>query len=192
MSLLICQPYSLLTSSGLVLFAWLVTMGNPVFAQDFKPVYRCPGPPVLYTDALTSVEARERGCRGIEGAPITIVQTPRAVPKPASGAPSTTSATVPATAPTPVASGRPTERVDPAAQRARDSDARRILGDELRREEERLAVLQRDFNNGEPERRGDERNAQKYLDRVAEMKASIARKEADIAAIKREIGKLPQ
>ena len=176
------------TAFGLMLLGWLVTLSNPVFAQDFKPVYRCPGPPVLYTDALTLVEARERGCRGIEGAPITIVQTPRAVSKPASGAPSTTSAT----APTPVAGGRPTERVDPAAQRARDSDARRILGDELRREEERLALLQRDFNNGEPERRGDERNAQKYLDRVAEMKASIARKEADIAAIKREIGKLPQ
>jgi hypothetical protein len=36
---------------------------------------------------------------------------------------------------------RPGEaRVDPAAQRARDSDARRILADELKREEERLAA----------------------------------------------------
>jgi hypothetical protein len=54
---------------------------------------------------------------------------------------------------------RPAEaRVDPASQRARDSDARRILTDELKREEERLAQLQKDYNNGEPERRGDERN----------------------------------
>ncbi len=91
------------------------------------------------------------------------------------------------------ASARPGDtRVDPAAQRARDSDARRILGEELQREEQRLAELQKEFNNGEPERRGDERNYQKYLDRVADMKAGIARKEADIAAIKREIGKLPQ
>jgi hypothetical protein len=30
------------------------------------------------------------------------------------------------------------------------------------------------------------------LDRVAELKAGITRKEADIAAIRREIGKLPQ
>ena len=82
-------------------------------------------------------------------------------------------------------------RVDPSAQRARDNDARRILADELRREEERLAALQKEFNNGEPERRGDERNYQRYLDRVAELKAGILRKESDIAAIKRELAKLP-
>jgi hypothetical protein len=84
------------------------------------------------------------------------------------------------------------ERVHPAAQRARDSDARRILADELAREEGRLVELRREFNNGEPERRGDERNYQRYLDRVAEMRAGIARKEADIAALKRELAKLPQ
>jgi hypothetical protein len=140
-----------------------------------RAVYRCPGPPVLYTDALTAQEARERGCRTIEGAPITIV--PAVKPRPAPAA-------------NPVL--KPGEgRVDPAEQRARDSDARRILGDELRREEERLAALRKDFNNGEPERNGDERNFQRYLDRVAELKAAIARKEADVAAIKRELGKLP-
>ena len=58
--------------------------------------------------------------------------------------------------------------------------------DELRKEEERLSALQKDYNNGEPERRGDERNYQRYLDRVAEMKAAITRKEADISALKRE------
>ena len=35
------------------------------------------------------------------------------------------------------------------------------------------------------------RNYQKYLDRVAEMKAEIARNESDIAGIRREIGRLP-
>jgi len=44
----------------------------------------------------------------------------------------------------------------------------------------------------EPERRGDERNYARYLDRVASLKASITRKEADIAAIRRELAKLPQ
>ena len=51
--------------------------------------------------------------------------------------------------------------------------------------------MRKEYNNGEPERRGDERNFQKYQDRVAEMKSAIARKESDIAAIKREISKLP-
>jgi hypothetical protein len=145
-------------------------------AQD-KPVYRCPGPPVLYTDALTPAEARDKGCRTIEGTPITVV--PATKPR----------AAAPASAPAP-RSGEGT-RVDPAEQRARDSDARRILGEELNREEERLAQLKRDFNNGQPERNGDERNYQKYLDRVADMKAAILRKEADVAAIRRELGKLP-
>ncbi len=145
-------------------------------AQDTKPVYRCPGPPVLYTDALSAQEARDKGCRTIEGAPITIMQAP---PRPRPGTAVASAASRPGDA-----------RVDPASQRARDSDARRILGDELRREEERLAAMQAEFNNGEPERRGDERNYARYAERLAEMKAAIQRKEADIAAIKREIAKL--
>ena len=146
-------------------------------AQD-KPVYRCPGPPVLYTDALGAQEARDKGCRTIEGALITIVQSPK--PRPVAS-------TVAAAG----SASRPGDsRVDPAAQRARDSDARRILADELKREEDRLAAMQVDYNNGEPERRGDERNFSKYTERTAEMKAAIQRKEADVAAIKREIAKL--
>jgi hypothetical protein len=152
-------------------------------AQSSRPVYRCPGPPVLYTDAISAAEADKRGCRTIEAAPITIIQGPRpAAP-----------ATKPGAAPGPgAAASRPADqRVSPADQRSRDSDARRILEAELKREEEKLGALQREFNNGEPERRGDERNYQRYVDRVEEMKAGIARKESDIAAIKRELAKLP-
>lgn len=165
-------------------WALLVACVPPVAAQSpagaaASQVYRCPGPPVLYTDALSPAEAKERGCRTIEGSPITIIQAPR--PR------------VPASAPPAAAAApRPADsKVDPASQRQRDGEARRILLDELKREEDRLAVLQKDYNNGEPERRGDERNYQRYLDRVAEMKAAITRKEADISALKREIAKLP-
>jgi hypothetical protein len=150
-------------------------------APAVATVYRCPGPPVLYTDALSAQEARDRGCRTIEGAPITVVQG-RARPATAASGASANGSAAP----------RPAEaRVDPAAQRARDSDARRILTEELQREEQRLAALQKDYNNGQPERRGDERNYQRYLDRVAEMKAAITRKEADVTALKRELAKLP-
>lgn len=151
----------------------------PALAQSAN-VFRCPGPPVLYTDALSPEEARERGCRTIEGAPITIVQTPR--PRPAAAASGAASGGV-------ARSGD--AKVDPAAQRQRDSDARRILEAELRREEDRLAGLKREFNNGEPERLGSERNYQTYLDRVASMKAGITRSESDVAALKRELAKLP-
>jgi hypothetical protein len=141
------------------------------------PVYRCPGPPVLYTDALSAQDAKERNCRTIENAPITIVQPPK--PRPVA---------VTTRPPTPRSAD---QKVEPSEQRERDSDARRILEAELKKEEERLEELKREYNNGEPERRGEERNYQRYLDRVADMKAGIERKEDDIAAIKRELAKLP-
>jgi hypothetical protein len=169
----------MVSSKRCALFLALPTLISlsPAWAQE-KPVYRCPGPPVLYTDSLNAQEAKERNCRTIEGAPITIVSAPKPRPSVAS-----TSA---------VAASKPGEsRIDPADQRARDSDAKRILADELRREEDRLAALRKDFNNGEPERNGDERNFQKYQERVNEMKSALARKEADVAAIKRELAKLP-
>ena len=71
-----------------------------------------------------------------------------------------------------------------------EAEARRILTSELRREEERLEQLRREFNNGEPERRGDERNFALYQQRVAEMRALIARKEADVTALRRELARL--
>jgi hypothetical protein len=148
-----------------------------------KTVYRCPGDPVLYTDALTPQQAKERGCKPIENAPVTIVQTNRPRP-PASGDGGEATGTAP---PPPSAQAR----VAPDQQRERDRDARRILQGELQREQEALVALRTEYNDGQPERRGDERNYQRYLDRVAELKASIARKEADIAAIRRELAKLP-
>ena len=142
-------------------------------------VYRCPGPPILYTDAISATEAKEKNCRTIEGAPVTIVQTAKPAPRKSEASSAR--------------EGRgPESKVDPNAQRQRDGDARRLLEAELQREEARLADLQREFNNGEPERRGEERNAQKYLDRVTDMRASIARKQDDIAAITRELAKMPQ
>ncbi len=165
------------------------TVASSAAADASRPVYRCPGPPVLYTDALTPEEARARDCRTIEGAPVTVVQGPR--PRAASAPPP--ASRPPGTPPTPPAAsgGGAGTRIDPAVQKARDSDARRILEAELKRDEQALADMKREYNNGEPERRGDERNYARYLERVAEMKAAIGRKEADIAAIRRELAKLP-
>ena len=168
-STLVCRARRFAVGSALA--GVVAALAPAAHAQPAKPVYRCPGPPVLYTDALSADEARRRGCTTLEGAPVTVVQLPR--PRAASAA----------------AAGA--SRVDAAAQRERDSDARRILSDELQREEERLARLRQEFNGGQPERRGDERNYQKYLDRVAEMRATLTRREADVAALKRELAKLP-
>ena len=160
---------------------WCLLAAPAAWAQTAAPtiVYRCPGNVYTSSTDLPAKQAEEKGCKVIEGAPVTIVNTAKPVPRAREG--------------TPVPSTGPREgKVDPTAQRQRDGDARRLLEAELKREEGRLSELQREFNNGEPERRGDERNAQKYLDRVAEMRSAITRKQEDIAAIKREIDKLAQ
>jgi hypothetical protein len=173
---------------------WALLGASAGWAQQTREVYRCPGNPVLYTDSLSAKEAREKGCTPLVSVPITVVggtgpRPPVAAKAPSAGAPRSSSSNSNERGSSQRSSD---ERVSASEQRARDSDARRILEAELKREEQQLTALQKEYNNGEPERRGDERNYQKYVDRVAEMKAGIARKEADIAAIKRELGKLPQ
>ncbi|CAN5255146.1 hypothetical protein BH11PSE9_BH11PSE9_37590 [soil metagenome] len=142
---------------------------------DGGVMYRCPGND--YTNALSAKEAKDKGCHPLDAPPLTIIQGYK--PRAASG-----------TA-VPPSSGPAATRIDPAEQRARDSDARRILEAELARENERLAAMKAEYNNGEPERRGDEKNFQKYIDRVADLKTAIARKESDIVALKRELAKTP-
>ncbi|PJI97016.1 hypothetical protein CLU85_1778 [Acidovorax sp. 69] len=143
------------------------------WAQD--RIYRCGNE---YTNNAS--QAKERGCKLVEGGNVTVVQGSR----PASGAaPSGASAaTSPATAP----------KVSNNDQKARDSDARAILESELRKAEGRHADLVKEYNGGAPERNAlDLRNPQRYLERTAELKASVARSESDIAGIKREIARLP-
>ena len=158
-------------SSVIPCLAAVLLVGSAAQAADGCVMYRCPGNE--YNNTLSPKEAKDKGCKTIDGAPITVIQgtKPRA----------------PATS-----SGPTGSKIDPADQKSRDSDARRILEVELRREEDRLVALRAEFNNGEPERQGNEKNYQKYLDRVTELKTSIARKEGDVAALKREIGKYPQ
>lgn len=81
-------------------------------------------------------------------------------------------------------------RVDSTTQKARDNDRMQILLDEMKTEEKKLAELKKEFNNGEPERQGNERNYAKYQERVASMKEDMNRAEKNIEALKREIGNL--
>ena len=170
---------SLHTHTRLCIAAILACVGAGAGAADSVDttvLYRCPGND--YRNTITAKEAEKLGCRKVEGAPVTVIQSTR--PRTAPSTTTTTSASA--------ASG---VRVDPVAQRARDTDARRILESELRSEEAKLAAMQKEFNGGQPDRLGDEKNYQKYLDRVGEMRASIERKQIDIAALRREIQKLP-
>lgn len=141
-----------------------------------QTIYRCAGN--VYTNDAT--EAKAKGCKTMEGGNITIVQGTRV--NGANAAPVSSTVRV-ATA--------PNTRVADEEQRNRDADARAILEAELKKAESRQAELVKEFNGGEPEKMGPEhRNYQKYLDRVAELKASIARNESDIAGIRRELSRV--
>lgn len=81
-------------------------------------------------------------------------------------------------------------RVDSATQRSRDNDRRAVLEHELQAEEAKLAALRAEYNNGEPERQGNERNYQKYLDRTNALRDDIARTEANAASLRRELANM--
>ena len=48
-------------------------------------------------------------------------------------------------------------KIDSGTQKVRDNDRMQILSEEMKLEERKLASLKQEFNNGEPERRGDAR-----------------------------------
>ncbi len=120
-----------------------------------------------------------KGCKKIDLPGITMIPAPPSAKKP-----------VVQTAAKSAASPSDFPKVDGDTQKARDNDRRQILLDEMKSEEQKLANLKREYNSGEPERRGDERNFARYQERVAAMKDDIGRTEKNIEALKREIGNL--
>ncbi len=70
----------------------------------------------------------------------------------------------------------------------KDQERKLILQNELNLKKRNLAELEKTYNNGQPERLGDEKNYQKYLDRVEGLKKDMIRTQGDIQAITREMG----
>lgn len=170
----------LLTTCLPLAAAVLGAVALPASAQD--RIYRCGNE---YTNQIKG----RSDCKLVEGGNVTIVRgtAPAAAPAPAPVTRSASTGAAPRTASAPASA----PRIDTPEQRARDSDAKAILEQELRRAEARQAELTKEYNNGEPDKIGGEaRNYQKYLDRVAEMKASLARNQSDIDGLKRELSRL--
>ena len=155
--------------SSLVAAALLALVAGGAAAAEMSTYYQCPGN--VFTNTITPKEAEAKGCKAM----VTKQPTTIPAPKPRGAA----------AAPGPSASSK----VDAQEQKARDSDARKILQDELIKAQAQLDALQKEYNNGQPERKGDEKNYQKYLDRTADLKAQITRTESDISAITRELAK---
>lgn len=76
-------------------------------------------------------------------------------------------------------------------QKARDSERRRILMAEMDAENKSLEEAKKALSDGEAVRLGDERNYQKYLDRIQGLKDNVALHERNIDALRKELSKLP-
>ena len=151
-----------------------LVMVAPAMAQD--AIYRCGNEYI--NDASV---AKQRGCKLMQGGNITVIQGT----KPQQSSNSATKASASSSS---RSSG---SRIDTADQRSRDSDARAILDAELKKAQDRLDQAKKAYANGEPEKEGIEgRNHQRYLDRVAELKAAKERAESDVSSISRELGRL--
>ena len=156
-------------------YAYLIPLVATLFvANSFSQerIYRCGNE---YTNTVPN--AQTLGCKLMAGGNLTVVQGTRPV----------------VSAPVRVATASSAgQRVNAGEQKSRDSDTRQILEAELKKAEARQADLLKEYNNGEPDMQGGEaRNHQKYLNRVTELKASLARNESDIAGIRRELGRVP-
>lgn len=140
----------------------------------------------------TYTDSPGKGCRRLDLPAAISMPAPRpqgaaAAPRPAKrgqDGPDTAQASAPPAA----AAGFP--RVDNATQKARDADRRAILEQELRAETQKLDALRKEYNNGEPERRGDERNYAKYQERTAQMKGDLNRAQQNVEALTRELANL--
>ena len=140
-------------------------------APSWAQVYKCTGPDGVVEYTNTPGNPKNSGtCRPMNSQTISTIPAP-SIPKQ-----------------TPrEASGSNFPKVAPSAQKARDADRRAILSEEFDKEKQRLSALMAEYNNGQPERLGSERNYQKYLDRVERLKTDIARAEANLVMIRREL-----
>ncbi|PIG08285.1 hypothetical protein [Comamonas sp. 26] len=166
----------------LYVLSLLLAASGAVFAQD--AIYRCGNE---YTNNVA--QAKAKGCKPVDGGGVTVIHGTRSS---GSGSAGTTAAPAKPKAASSSSAAPAPVRSDNAAQKARDSDARAILQSELSKAQARLSELKAEYNDGNPVRTALElRNPQGYPERVAKLKADLARQESDVAGIKRELDRLP-
>jgi hypothetical protein len=166
-------------TAKLVLGLFLISncVGNSAWARS--DVYLC-------VDANGKKEYKNtgnvKGCTKLDFPSATPIAAPApsANRKPATSTTSAKAVNVPSNFP----------KIDESAQKARDSDRKQILLDEHKSEEQKLASLIKEFNNGAPERRAEDKTQERYLERVQHMRADISRAEKNLEALKRELSKI--
>ena len=140
-----------LPTSTVLLLALACAAGAGAAAEG-TVTYRCPNND--YKNTISAKEAEKLGCKKLEGAPVTVIQMTK---------PRQQGTAVPAAA----ASGA----AGSIRRRSARATAMPVASSRTscRTEEERLAALKKEYNNGQPERQGNEQNYQKYVDRVGQL-----------------------
>lgn len=140
------------------------------FAASAQTIYKC-------TDAgggtLISNSKVNKNCVAVS----TSADSPMSAPKARSGA---------AANPTP--SSFP--KVQEGDQKARDTDRKRILEQEMAGEQRSLEQAKKELADQEAVRSGDERNYQRVLDRLQPYKDRVAQHERNLQAIQKELNNL--
>jgi vacuolar-type H+-ATPase subunit I/STV1 len=96
----------------------------------------------------------------------------------------------------PPAAGRPAQpqaglqKIDEQTQKRRDDDRRRILEQELASEQQQLEAARKELATQEATRMGDERNYQRYVDRVQPYRDRVSNHERNIQALQQELANL--
>jgi len=165
---------------GRAVCLWALGLGTAVLAQTPAEIYRC-------GNAYTNQPVPGAECTRLGAAPVTVIEGTRVhANAPASTGPAPGARTTP-----PTAALAPQAKVDAQAQKERDQQARQILEAELAKAIAAQADIARLWNNGEPNKQGDEfKNPAKYQERVAQLRMGLMRAEADIAGLRRELARL--
>lgn len=146
------------------------------FSPAWADIYKCVDEAGHIT--YTNTKASGRGCSLLARD-----QAVSSVPGPGPSRP----AAAPQNSASPSAAGFP--KVDTGTQKARDSDRRRILDEELANEQRALEAARRDLAAQESVR-SDERNYQKALERLQPYKDKMQIHERNIEALRKEIANL--
>jgi hypothetical protein len=79
------------------------------------------------------------------------------------------------------------KRVEPSTQRRRDDDRRKILEDELAREQKALDDAKKALGEQQAQRTGDERNYARVQERLKPFQEAVSMHEKNISSIRQEL-----
>jgi hypothetical protein len=146
---------------------FLLALAAPMLHAEIYKCVDANGNTLFTSD---SAEAKTKGCKAMNLAPLNTISAPQ--PQSKSG-----SATTPPNFP----------KVDAQTQQKRDNDRRRILEQELGSEQKLLDQAKKDLAEQEAVRLGSERNYQRVLDRLEPFKKKVQLHEDNIANLRKEL-----